>query len=205
MKKIIIFILLIIVSFVTYNQVFAYETFEWYEKVGNGKLIGEFTDKDYKDYYNKVKRRMFDWNYYEVNRNTRIKFISKTVYDYYNNGKSVINFKHKLETEETDTVNLKATGSVKIQSLKGTKIFGDGLNVSLQSTYDMTNKKIEKEIYDVDTKIEPGNQMVVYMYGEGFVSNGVAKKYVFFIEVSKGGYEVFTIASHYQKMEVTPI
>ncbi|WP_162164016.1 hypothetical protein [Acholeplasma hippikon] len=205
MKKIILVLLIGVFLFVGYHQVFAYEDFEWYEKVGNNKLIGEFTDEDYLQAYEKVQKKFIGWSYYEINHRIKIKFISKTLYDYYNNGKSPIKFEYSSKSQTIDEYSLKATGSIKVQTQKGTKIFGDGLNAQVSATYERTEKLKQDEEINVSTSVEPGTQLLVYMYGEGYVANGVAKKYFFNMERAKGGYEAFVMVSHYQRVEVTPI
>lgn len=205
MKKIIIFLLLITFIFTGSNQIFAYENFEWFEKVGNDELLKEFTESDYQNYYDKVKRKMFDWSIYEVNSGIKIKFISETLFHYYNNGDSSINYKYKSESETIDSLSFKVSGGLKLETQKNTKIFGDGLNATMQSNYELNQKQTKKETFDVNVEVKPGNQLLLYMYGEGRVINGVAKKYLFFFETNKGGYEIFSISTHYQKLEVSPI
>lgn len=39
--------------------------------------------------------------------------------------------------------------------------------------------------------------MVFYFYGEGKIINGVVKNYLFWIEIVKGGFEIFVVIIYY--------
>ena len=41
--------------------------------------------------------------------------------------------------------------------------------------------------------------------GKEKITNGVAKNYLFWIEIAKGGFEIFVVTTHYQRLEITPI
>lgn len=205
MKKIILIILGFMFIFIGVNQVYAYDDFEWYEKVGNFKLLNEFSDKDYKDNYKKVKKKFDGWSIHMVNENKKINFISETIFTYYNDGFSPLKYQHKTEREFSEDVSLKVSGGVSLKTKKDTKIFGDGLNAQIESKFSFDTKKTEKESYTINVDVMPGTKLVLSYAGEGRVTNGVAKKYLFFFEINKGGYEVFRITSQFRKMEITQI
>lgn len=205
-RKVLIFILCITLICMIPVKTYAYQDFQEITKVGNGKFIDEFTNDDYEAYYkNFPKYHFLGWKVYYANQNMKVKFISETLFSYYNNGKSAINYQYKSTKKVIDEYHLKATGSLKIKTMKNNKIFGDGLDAAINLEYKTEHQEEQQENYDIKVSIEPGTQLVLYMYGEGKITNGVAKRYFLFFEVDKGGFEIFIVTTHYQRLEITPI
>src|SRR5690606_15329349 len=163
MRKI-LFINLFILMLVCINpKSYAYSTFEYTEKVNYGKYLSEFTEDDYDRYYDKIaERRFYGWNYYIVNDELKIKFIGETMYRYYNNGKSPIIYNYKSAKKTIDEYTLKSTGGIKVQTQKTTKIFGDGLQASLNYEFKTDHSVETNETVEVKVSVEPGTQLKVY-------------------------------------------
>lgn len=204
-KKILIICLLCICIGVLSEQSFAYTNVESLEVVGSGKMLEDFTDNDYKKYYDKTGHHMFGWYIYVANKNMKIKFISETLFSYYNNGKSAIHYQYKTSKKVVKSYDLKVSGSLKIQTDKNNKIFGNGLNASISIDSHWKQTEEVNESFDIKVDIEPGTQLNLYLYGEGKVTNGVARNFAFFFEINRGGFEIFYITTHYQRLEITPI
>ena len=50
-----------------------------------------------------------------------------------------------------------------------------------------------------------GKDQILYIYGEGRISNGVAAKYFFWIRRNLGGFEYFEMTTSYQRLEKVKI
>ncbi|MBE0700751.1 MAG: hypothetical protein IH571_03595 [Acholeplasmataceae bacterium] len=178
-----------------------YQSFEMME-IPSGKLLEQFSSSDYKTYYKKVdKRRFFGWNVYKVNSNIKVSYVTETLFSYYNDGYTAIDYKYKLENKKTTKLNLSASGSIGIKNSKTEKIFKNNLDASLKLSADYQQTTDEKETFDISLKVDPGTQVDLYIYGEGKITNGVAARYVFWIRADRGGYEVFLVTTQYQRLE----
>lgn len=206
MKQNIILVLLAIWTVYLVSHTYAHENFEHITIVGQGKMLRDFSDDEYETHYDQVKGRPFyGWKVHYVNRNVKVTYTSETLFAYYNNGLSAISYQYKSVKKQIDSYSLSVSGGIKLKTNKNTKIFGEGLDASISVTSKWDSKQEETEEINIRVSIEPKTQMVLYMYGEGLITNGVAKNFIFWIEANKGGFEVFNVTTHYQRLEVIPI
>lgn len=205
MKKILIFLLLLILGLYSGSNAHGYAYFEYYEKVGHGKLLKEYTDEDYGYHYSRIEPQFLGWRAHHVTEDLKIKYTSETLFSYYNNGLSPIQYHYKATKKTIDSYSLKVSGGIKLQTQKNNKVFGDGLSAAINIDYKQEGKYEETENFDIKVSIEPKTKLVLYMYGEGLITNGVAKNYFFWLEINQGGYEIFMVTTYYQRLEVTPI
>lgn len=196
-------LLILIVIFST--KVVAYQQFEHLEVVGKGKMLEDFTETEYKDNYKKVGRAFGGWKKYEVNSKVKVKFVSDTLLSYYNDGLTPIKYTYKGSRKVANSYDLKVTGQLSVKTQKSNKTFGDGLNASVKIESKWSQDSEIKEDFNLQLEIAPKTQLNLYLYGEGYLVNGVAKKYFFWFETKKGGYEVFYVTTHYQRLEITRI
>lgn len=170
--------------------------------VTSGTLLEDFTKDDYDTYYPKVDRRKFmGWRVHEVHKNIKVSYISDTLFSYYNNGTTAIDYRYKMDRMTQTKLHLSATGTIGIQATRMDKTFKNNLNGSLKLSSDYQTSTQEKESIDVFLKVDPGTQVDLYIYGEGKITNGVAARYVFWFRADRGGYEVFLITTQYQRLE----
>src|SRR5690554_3091566 len=206
LKKIILFVLVVTLFIIGTQTSFAYADFQDFTKVGQGKILDEYNKSDYDYAYKKLGGNQFlGWKHHYVTKDLKVKYISETLFSYYNNGKSPITYNYKASKKSINSYQLKVSGGVKLQTQKDNKVFGSGLTAHLNMDYVYDNKTEDVETFDIKVSIEPTTQMVLYLYGEGKISNGVAKNYLFWIEIAKGGFEIFVVTTHYQRLEITPI
>lgn len=206
MKTKFICLLLVVLITLSTQTSFGYADFQDFTKVGTNKLLDEFTPSDYDYAYKELGRNKFaGWKHHYVTENMKVTYTSETLFSYYNNGKSPITYNYKASKKTISSYTLKVSGGVKLQTQKDNKVFGSGLTASLNMDYVYDNKTEDVETFDIKVSIEPTTQMVLYLYGEGKITNGVAKNYLFWIEIAKGGFEIFVVTTHYQRLEITPI
>lgn len=178
-----------------------YQTYESIELV-HGKLLEDFTEKEYKTYYANVDQRLFmGWRVHKVHDQVKATYVSETLFSYYNDGFTPIEYKYTLSRKETSKLGISATGSIALSASKGDKLFKNNLDSSLKLTteYQMTSE--DKETYEIVLEVDPGTQVDLYIYGEGKITNGVAARYVLFIRLERGGFEVFLVTTQYQRLE----
>ncbi|MFA6693104.1 MAG: hypothetical protein WCR73_05050 [Acholeplasmataceae bacterium] len=168
----------------------------------DGQLLSDFTDEDYKNYYDKVSKRKFiGWQIYEVNRDSKVYYITETLFSYHNDGYTAIDYTYKYTKKETKKIALSATGSIGFKSTGDKQGFKNNLDGSLKLSSDYTNTKEESETYEIKLKVDPGTRVDLYIYGEGKITNGVAAFYWGFIRTMRGGYEIFLVTTQYQRLE----
>ena len=203
MKKI-IFCLLIFSCALLFGISISGESYQGYEKIEmtSGKLLADFSDKDYTTYYKKVhKLKLSGWSVYVVNKDVKASFISETLFSYYNDGYTPIEYEYQLERKRSSKIGLSATGSIGLKSSSSVPKFKNNLESAIKLSSEYTQSDEEKETYFLKFLVDPGTQVDLYLYGEGKVTNGVAARYSLFIRVDKGGFEVFVVTTEYQRLE----
>jgi len=194
--------------YVAIPNVYADSNYHAYEElhVNSGKLLSDYTDKEYKKYYKKVmKRKFMGWRKYTVNSDLETHYITETKFSYYNDGYSAISYHYEYESSSYSKLALSATGSIQMSSSSNKTSFKNNLEGSLKLSADYQLTKEETESVEIDFDVDPGTQVDLYIYGEGLITNGVAARYFFWIRAQKGGYELFLVTTQYQRLEKTRI
>ncbi|MBU1140965.1 MAG: hypothetical protein KKG64_00420 [Firmicutes bacterium] len=204
MKKIVVALLLFGSMFGFCQTSFATTNYQSFESLTltTGSLLEDFSKDDYKEYYKKVdKRKFIGWNVYKVNSNVKVSYISETLFSYYNDGYTAIDYTYKLDRKVSSKLGLSATGTIGIKVSSTKPAFKNNLDGSLKLTADYTVSEEDKESYEISLKVDAGTQVDLYIYGEGKITNGVASRYLFWIRMDRGGYEVFLVTTQYQRLE----
>lgn len=203
MKKLLFFILAMCLTCMNSLKLDAsgYQGFEYIE-MSSGKMLIDFTEKEYERYYKNVHKLKFHgWSVYTVNHNVKTTFVSETLFSYYNDGFTAIEYDYKLERKKSSKLGLSATGSIAVKINQTIPKFKNNLESSLKLSADYQLNNDEKENHHLKFLVDPGTQVNLYLYGEGRVTNGVAARYSLFIRVEKGGFEVFVVTTEYQRLE----
>ena len=203
MKKIcLLFMCLLVLPFMP--QLKANTNYQAFEKLemARGKIISQWTDKEYNAHFKNVEKRKFTgWSVHKVNSNVKVVYDTETLFSYYNNGYTPIEYEYSHEVKSSHKFNISATGSIGIKNTNTEKTFKNGLDASLKLETSYTYSKEEKETYKIKLLVDPGTQVNLYIHGEGRITNGVAARYVFFIRATSGAFEVFTITTQYHRLE----
>lgn len=204
MKKIVLIILLCAFMLSSTHVSIGSTNYQSFESitVPSGSLLENFSDDDYATYYKHVdKRKFMGWNIYKVNSNAKVTYISETLFSYYNDGYTAIDYTYKLERKMSSKLGISATGTIGIKVSSGERAFKKNLDSSLKLSSDYTVSHDDKESYEISLKVDPGTQVDLYIYGEGKLTNGVASLYFFWIRTDRGGYEIFVVTTEYQRLE----
>lgn len=203
MKKILLIIVLSLLILIKPKMIKAshHENFEELN-LTRGKLITDYSNKELNQYYNKVmKKKFWGWNTYTINNRVKASFISETIFSYYNDGFTAIDYNYKLEEQVVSKYSFSTTGSIAVNVSKNKTGFKGGLDSQLKLSYTLDKNTTKKEVYEIKMKIDPGTQVNLYIYGEGRLTNGVASEYVLWIRKNLGGFEVFEVSTQYHRLE----
>jgi len=162
------------------------------------KMLKDFTKKDYADYYsNYVKKYFMGWKILTVTKNESVDFVSETKLKVYNNGYSTIKHDISLSTKEETKFQVSASGEIDVKLTGDVKKFKGGLDAGIKTSIQYSKTTNTVETYDFMIIVDPGTYVTIVTKGQGVVSNGVAKHYLFWIMTKKGGWETFTVTTEY--------
>ena len=207
MKKLLILgVFLFLFAFIP--EVDASETYDTFQEIQitKGNMLSDFSEKEYKSYYKKVEKRKFwGWRTYVVNKNIKAKFVSETVFSYYNNGETPITYKYQLSESKVNKYSISATGSIGYDMNGEVKKFKHKLGTELKIDYNSQVSLTKDEQTKLEILIDPKTVANLKIVGEGKITNGVGAYYICWIRSQKGGFEYFVVTTQYPRLEVLPI
>ncbi|MDD3122722.1 MAG: hypothetical protein PHC62_04280 [Candidatus Izemoplasmatales bacterium] len=205
MKKLLVLLTIALVVFPFHYYVVKAEEYLTYQEIvldnDNAKLLKYFTDNEYENYYQEIKKKKFiGWSIGIVNSNEELEFISETKLKIINDGYSTIKHNITLLTKAETKYQISASGSVSV-SIKGDiKKFKGGLDADIKASITYTKNVTSSEEYEFNIIVDPETYVSIVTRGKAEVSNGVAKYYLFWIETKKGGWETFTVTTEYYEI-----
>lgn len=168
----------------------------------DGERLEDFSSSDYKTYYKKVtKRKMFGWRIHYVHDRIHITYIKETLFSYYNDGYSAITYDYQMDYNSSSSFEIQATGTIAYTTKDDGRSFKNKLDASLKISSDYKTSSSTKESVDIHIEVDPGTQVDLYIYGEGYITNGVAARYFFWFRRNLGGFEWFEKTTEYQRLE----
>ena len=213
MKKIFILIFLLFLFTVDSNYIYAvdsansdYTTFSEIT-MSTGKLLQNFTDEEYNEYYSMLQVPNIKTNVqiYEVNHLVNATYISNTLYSIENRGNTDIEYNLSIEIEKNNKVScitsLDTSGSLggSISKFKGELETKLAVKINKEST------KSEKTVEKLKLIVEAHSRAIVYLCGNLVISNGVYGLYFLGSLYEKSGYEVVTMMNQYVRIEKVAI
>ena len=170
--------------------------------LSNGKLLCYFTDEEFDKYYQEISKRKFTGiNYYVVNSNVSASYISSTLYNIDNTGKTDINYQFDVEVETEKKISWKVSGDLSAAASGTIKMFKGQLESKLGIDYSDVTATSKKETQKLDITVESNSRAIIYLMGNARVTNGVCAIYIVFIQTAKFGFEYFTILNQYPRIE----
>ena len=201
MKKLMIAFLLIFLGVLNQKEIvggeyLSYQSIEF--KTFGGVLMRDFTDEDYTRYYDRIsKRRFFGWRTTTVMDHEAVTFQKETKYVIVNEGTSSINKTYYFTTRESTNYQLSASGNIGLTTSGNVRAFRLGLDAEIEASASYEKNIFEEEKVEIRMLVDPNTTLRVEVFGEGFVTNGVAKYYRFWVNVRTGGWEVFILTTEY--------
>ncbi len=204
-KKIYFFIFLFILtlSYLDFNVYADNSDYRTFSEIimANGKLLANFTDKEFEEYFSHLNKQFFGISVYIENDNVDATYISNTLWSVTNTSSTDVTYNVKVETETTNKTTFSANSSASagasgnINGIKGEISSKCGVDYSSQTT------KSVKQTETMSLVVEAGSSAIVYLTGNLSITNGVASSYIFFIEVVKGGFEFTILKNQYARVE----
>ena len=207
MKKLLIISIFLFLFMVakTVDASEGYDTFQEIE-LSSGKLLRDYTEEEYNEYFQSVdKRKFWGWNVKTVNGNIKAKFLSETVFSYYNNGNTPITYEYELSKTVVNKFSISSSGTIKYKMDGTVAKFKNNLDSEVKINVTNEVASTTKEENTLQIIIDPKTVANLKVVGEGRVTNGVAAYYVFWIRTQRGGFEYFVVTTQYPRLEVLPI
>jgi len=201
MEKVLLCCLLVFMLVTCSKLTYASE-YQTYQEVfftyDGARFLEDYTKADYKKYYKEISGRKFwGWKTFIAQEGEPVSFIKETLFVIQNEGDTAINQDFSFGQKETIKKQYAVSGTLGMKGKGGDQTFEFGLEEKLSFDMSATSTTVIDESVDISVKVDPGTRMVVQMCGEGKVSNGVAKYFVFFKEFKKGGWEVFVVTTEF--------
>lgn len=169
-------------------------------------LLRDFSDFTMKRSLNRIDdTRFWGWITEPVTNHEKVYFTKETVLLIDNLGTTPIKQSYTLKVSEQSKIQYDARGQISTR-IKG-KVKGFDLNLDAKLNLSYTNESVKtiQEETKIDIQVDPQTALKVAIYGEGYISNGVAKYFRFFRSVREGGYEYFVLSTEYYGIEKVPI
>ena len=205
MKKYLLFIILIFLTFAyldydSYADTTDYKTFSEII-MASGKLLANYTDKEYEEYYSHLKPTFLSVVVYVENDNVDASYISNTLWSVTNNSNTDVTYNVKIETESTNKTTFSSSGSLSAGASGSAKGVKGDISAKCGIDASTVNTKSVKQTETMNLVVEAGSSAIVYLTGNLSITNGVAASYIFFIEVAKGGFEFTILKNQYARVE----
>lgn len=172
-----------------------------FEEEGHSLLV-DMDDESLDGYYEKVDNKKFSgWNTYLFTKHQKVYYTAGVIFMYRNEGTSPSTYNFEFKEEEISKRSFNVTGNLEV-SLKGDiKKLKAGLDVKLKIDYSSSSTKTTRTDWSTKTQVDPGTILKISIKGEGYIDQGVASKYFFWVRTKKGAFEIFNVGTEYYSME----
>ena len=160
-------------------------------------LVDEFDFDEYEEYYDQVKAKFMGWSTVIVYDEVPCMFISETLFSYSNQSDDKITYKYVHKEGFNSKTSMAFTGDIKTSAGGKVKGFNLKFDSKLQTKLDDATTITESEEWKLDITVNPYSKVSLKVRGEGTITNGVSKFYIFWIPVRKGGWEILDVVDEY--------
>lgn len=201
MKKLIVLNIFLLIIICNVKNAYAATDYENYQEMNfqdGGQLL---VDMNVGDYYDNIKKRKFmGWNIHYINKRAKVTYKTDTLLDYYNSGTSPIKYEYKMSKKDQTCFSVSVVDNLELVCEGKIKKLDASLSnkLKIESEYGKTLEVDEETKISID--IDPKTQLIIYTYGEGYITNGVAAKYICWIRSQRGGFEYFEPTTQYTKV-----
>ncbi len=176
-----------------------YLTYQNIEFVNDdARLLRQYQSWHYDVYYDRLAgRRFWGWRTYTANDHEPVRFQKETLYVIENAGTSPVHKTYFFETTFASKYQVSASGNIGTSSSGDIRGFRLNLDAEIDVRYARERSHTQSEHVEIRLQVDPGTRLRVEVYGEGLLSNGVARYYRFWRNVRSGGWEVFLVTTEY--------
>ncbi len=208
MKRLLTFCLIALVVLLSQRSVDAgeYLTYQEINTRAGVMLLREYSRSDYNTFYERVSRRRFwGWRTFTVFKNEPVTFQKDTLFVISNDGQTPITQSFTFRTSEQEHAQISSSGNIGISASGNVRGFQLGLDSQIERIVTRSHQRTIEEEVEINISIDPQTTLQVEIYGEGLLSNGVAKYYRFWMNRRTGGWEVFVVTTEYLSIVKAPL
>lgn len=160
-------------------------------------FISNYTSTEKQDLYDLVQKGFWGWEIAHDNKGEKVRYKKETLYVILNEGETAITETLSFSQEEVIKKQYSVSGSIRLKGAGKDKVFSGSLDQKMDNSIDKTTTTTTLEEFDVKINVDTGTELHVEILGEGLLTNGVGKYYVFRKCIKKGAWEIFTIQTEY--------
>jgi len=168
----------------------------------DNKLLYEYSDEELEKYDDKISSKKFSgWNAYYIKKHQKVYYTAGIKFMYKNEGTTASTYKFEFKEEVINKRSFSVSGSIEVNVKGEIKKFKGGLDTKLKIDYSSTSTKTTRTTWSTNTQVDPNTTLKISIKGEGYIDQGVASKYFFWVRTKKGAFEIFNVATEYYCME----
>ena len=168
----------------------------------DNKLLYEYSDEELEEYDDKISSKKFSgWNAYYIKKHQKVYYTAGIKFMYKNEGTTASTYKFEFKEEVINKRSFSVSGSIEVNVKGEIKKFKGGLDTKLKIDYSSTSTKTTRTTWSTNTQVDPNTTLKISIKGEGYIDQGVASKYFFWVRTKKGAFEIFNVATEYYCME----
>lgn len=168
----------------------------------DNKLLYEYSDEELEEYDDKISSKKFSgWDAYYIKKHQKVYYTAGIKFMYKNEGTTASTYKFEFKEEVINKRSFSVSGSIEVNVKGEIKKFKGGLDTKLKIDYSSTSTKTTRTTWSTNTQVDPNTTLKISIKGEGYIDQGVASKYFFWVRTKKGAFEIFNVATEYYCME----
>ncbi len=162
------------------------------------RLLRQFQSWHFDVYYDRLAgRRFWGWRTYTAHDHEPVRFRKETLYVIENAGTSPVHKTYFFETTYASKYQVSATGNIGTSTSGDIRSFRLNLDAEIDVRHTRERSHTQSEHVEIRLQVDPATRLRVEVYGEGLLTNGVARYYRFWRNVRSGGWEVFLVTTEY--------
>ena len=169
--------------------------------LSEGKLLRYYTEEELQVYKDELKRKIVGVDVVIINKNVEATYISETLYNVHNTGKTNIEYQLDISVTKNEKVTWEVSGDLNAAAKGTIKMFQANIESKVGIDYKKVNETTEKITEKLDLIVEPNSRAIIYLMGRARVTNGVAGICIAYLNTAVFGFEYFTIINQYPRLE----
>ena len=210
MKKIILFIMLLIISISIYPIINIKADIDDYQTfteiiMSSGKLITNFTEDEYNELASQFQVQFVGPYTVTANKNVDASYISNTIKSVENKSNTDITYTIDVETVTNNKTSFSASGSLYGQISGSNKKLKGEIGAKAGVEYSTQNQTSTKNTEKMQLIVEANSRALIYLTGNLTITNGACAGYICWIKVYEGLFEIAILKNQYARIEKAKI
>lgn len=161
------------------------------------KFITNYTTTERDDLYDLISKSFFGWHIAHDNKNEKVRYKKETLYIIVNEGETPITESFTLKEQEVIKRQYSVSGSIHLKGTGKEKQFSGTFDQKMDNSIDKTTTTTTLQEFEIKVNVDQGTELYVEVLGEGLLTNGVGKYFIFKKCIKKGAWEIFTVQTEY--------